>query len=220
MTQVAIESSARQASIAVRVGTRSLGAQLSSERAHASDLLPLLDRLLGELDRRPDTIEALFVGTGPGSYTGLRVGIATALGLARATGAALLGVPSGDTLAFGGLAVGEEAATLIDARQGQLYFARHRRLEHEVEVVHPACVITPAELAALLPAGIPIFADASSAEAAGLDERQRARLRPSIPSALVLLELGALRLARDGAQEAARLEPLYLRPFAASQRRR
>ena len=191
MTYVAFETSARRPSLAVRAGERVLSRELSSDRAHASDLLPTLDLLLRELQVAPADIRAVCVGTGPGSYTGLRVGIATALGLARANGAALLGVPSGDTLAFGELAPGAEAATLIDARQGELYFARYRRTDDEVLVVHAPCVIQPGELAALLPPAITIFA-----------------------------EPGALRLARGGPHAPRDVEPLYLRPFAARTRRR
>jgi phosphoglucosamine mutase len=69
---VALETSTRAPSLAVRLGEVTLEAELASARAHASDLLPTLERLLGELGASPRDIAAVVVGTGPGSYTGLR----------------------------------------------------------------------------------------------------------------------------------------------------
>lgn len=221
MTRVALETSARAASLAVRHGSRTRVARLESGRAHASDLFPALERLLAELGAAPRGIEAVFVGTGPGSYTGLRVGIATALGLARGSGAVLRGVPSGETLALGELEPGAQGTLLLDARSGELYFARYRRVAEDVEVLTPPCVLRPVELAGRLPADGPIFGDASVAEAAGLDAAARARLVVDrVPDAAQLLVLGERRLERLGPQAPEELEPLYLRPFAAQTRRR
>ena len=220
-TIVALETSARRASVAAQNGERALFAELASERAHASDLLPALDRLLRELHAPPAEIRAVLVGTGPGSYTGLRVGIATAIGLARGSGAVLRGVPSCETLAFGALAPGEEAVTLIDARQGELYFAHYRRVEDEILVLRAPCVLTPEEVRAALPAGVAIFGDEDAALAAGSSATDRTRLHiDASPKASTLLALGALRLDRLGPQPASDVEPLYLRPFAAKSRRR
>lgn len=221
MTIVALETSARAASVAVRHRSSTRATRLEAERAHASDLFPELGRLFAELGASPRAIEAVLVGTGPGSYTGLRVGIATALGLARGSGAKLLGVPSGETLAFERLRPGEEGVQLLDARSGELYFARYRRTEDEVEVVVAPIVLKPGELAAHLPVGTPIFGDSTVAEAAGLDAGARERLvTDATPSAAALLELGGRRLARGAFTDSAELEPLYLRPFAAKTRRR
>src|SRR5918997_2719818 len=63
----------------------------SSSRGHAADLLPSIDRLLDTTGRARDEIAAVFVNRGPGGYAGLRVGISTALALAFALGADILG---------------------------------------------------------------------------------------------------------------------------------
>lgn len=221
MLLVALESSARAASVAVDHDGRTAAATLHAERAHASDLFPELERLLAEVGASPRAITGVLVGLGPGSYTGLRVGLATALGLARGCGAALRGVPSGEALAFGRLRPGEEAVQLLDARSQQLYFAHYRRTADDVDVLRAPCVLQPGELAALLPDGVPIFADASAADAAQLGARERERTRFGLaPDARDLLVLGARRLARLGGQPLDTVEPLYLRPFAAQTRRR
>lgn len=221
MLLVALESSARAASVAVDHDGRTAAATLHAERAHASDLFPELERLLAEVGASPREITAVLVGLGPGSYTGLRVGIATALGLARGSGAALRGVPSGEALAFGQLKPGAEAVHLLDARSQQLYFAHYRRTADDVEVLRPPCVLQPGELASLLPPRIPIFADASAADAAQLSPADRNRTTFGLPpDARDLLTLGARRLAQFGGQTLDTVEPLYLRPFAAQTRRR
>ena len=75
MTIVALETSSRPPSIAVQSGGTTLAFSLEAGRRHASDLLGALESLLSELGQSPASIQAVIVGTGPGSYTGLRVGI-------------------------------------------------------------------------------------------------------------------------------------------------
>ena len=221
MLAIALETSSRSASVAVdAAGTRS-ETVLGHERAHASDLLPTLARMLDELGQTARRVDTVLVGTGPGSYTGLRVGIATALGLAHATGADLLGVPSGETLVQGEIEPGNDAVFLLDARQGELYFAHYRRSVDGVEVLRAPCVLRPAELADALPADVPILAGPGAADAAALDDDARARvIEGRAPRAGALLELGGVRLRERGPQAAETVEPLYLRPFAAKRRRR
>jgi tRNA threonylcarbamoyladenosine biosynthesis protein TsaB len=218
---VALETSARPASVAVESRGRVLEVVLDPARAHASDLLPALDRLLREAGVPPREVRAVLVGTGPGSYTGLRVGVATALGIARASGAALRGVPSGETVAWAELGEGEVASVLSDARSGELYLAAYARLAAEVEVLLAPRALPPAVArAALLDRG-PVFADATSADAAGLTPAQRARVRTGVaPRAGALLALGSRRLVALGPQRPEEVAPLYLRPFAAKARRR
>jgi tRNA threonylcarbamoyladenosine biosynthesis protein TsaB len=221
MLAVALETSARPPSVAVELGTRRLALSLEEGRAHASDLLPALDRLVRELGASPIDISEVIVGVGPGSYTGLRVGIATALGIARASGARLCGLSAGAVLAFGELAPGEEMIHLLDARQGELYFAHYRRLANEVQELRAPCVLTPAELGPALVPGVAIFGDATVADAARLEPEARSRLvTDRVPRAEAALVLGRARLAAHGAMPASAVEPLYLRPFAAKARRR
>lgn len=162
----------------------------------------------------------MIVGTGPGSYTGLRVGIATALGLARGSGARILGIASGEALVFGELAAGETGAVVLDARQGEIYFAAFRRLDGEVEVVEAPSVLAPGSVAGRIPRAARIFADASAERVLGLDAAQRARtVLDRAPSAEALLALGSLRLARGIEHAPAAVEPLYLRPFTSGSAR-
>jgi tRNA threonylcarbamoyladenosine biosynthesis protein TsaB len=215
---VALETSTRAPSVAVRRANGEVHSRsLAGERMHAGDLLPTLAELLAELGVHARDITAVLVGTGPGSYTGLRVGIAAALGLARGAGAALRGVPSGETLAWEHCAPGERCVHLLDARQGELYYAEYERTADEVRVLDGPRVTRVLEL----PPKVPILGDATVADAARLSPADRARLDPTAtPSSSALLHLGLRRLARHGPCAPANLRPLYLRPFRGIERRR
>jgi tRNA threonylcarbamoyladenosine biosynthesis protein TsaB len=200
--ELAIETSSRAATVAARSGERILQAALASTRAHASDLLPALDLLVRELGREPREVAAVYVGLGPGSYTGLRVGIATALGIARSTGAALAGVCSFEVLLWERLAEGESGGVLLDGRSGGFYHGRYRRLADGLEELSAPAILSPDE----------------ARERAAADGRTFGA--DDAPQARALLELGAARLARSGPMRAAEVQPLYLRPFRTSTRAR
>ena len=87
--------------------------------AHAAKLLALVEEAIAVSGADWDAIERIAVGVGPGSFTGLRLGIATARGLAQARGLPLVGVSS-----LAALAAGADAAlAVIDARRGEVFAA-------------------------------------------------------------------------------------------------
>ncbi|MFT5285508.1 MAG: tRNA threonylcarbamoyl adenosine modification protein YeaZ [Planctomycetota bacterium] len=217
MIEVALEASGRPGSVAARRETRKLNVELGEGAAHASDLLGMLNELVLELDGTPQDISAVFVGTGPGSFTGLRVAIATAMGIARGTQAQVRSVPSFDALVFEALEVGEEAYVLLDAYSSELYLARYRRDAKDVVPLTEPHVIRAAPFD--LPSDARLIADAKSLRATGLEAHEQ--LVPyRTPSAQSVLELGAYRLEALGAESPESIEPLYLRPFAAKKRQR
>ena len=217
MIEVALEASGRPGSVAARRADKLLAVELGEEAAHASDLLIALDQLVRELDGHPSDVSAIFVGTGPGSFTGLRVAIATAQGMALGTNAELRSVCSFEAFMFGSLEVGEEAFVVSDAFSSELYLAQYRREESEVSTLTAPHVVPAGPLE--LPSDVRVFGDAKGLRAAELEEHARA-LPYSTPSARHVLELGAVRLAEFGREQPDSVEPLYLRPFAAKKRRR
>ncbi|MCY2959602.1 MAG: tRNA (adenosine(37)-N6)-threonylcarbamoyltransferase complex dimerization subunit type 1 TsaB [Planctomycetota bacterium] len=213
---IAIETSTRVGSVAVSRGGERRRADLGESRAHASDLMPAVDRLVRELGGVPAELAAVLVGTGPGSYTGLRVGIATALGLARASGARVRGVPSGQVLAFGALDPGQSAYHLIDGRSGGFYLAHFLRTEGEVLVLEAPTVVGREDLPGRLGDLVPILTDDATVATSGLSPEFLERVRTDVrPDARDLLALGLARLERLGPEALDAIEPLYLRPFGA-----
>ncbi len=89
---------------------------------HAGASIPLLEGLLGDAGATWVDVSRVVVGLGPGSFTGLRVGVATAMGLASGSGAELVGASSLRALLLAGGTEGPTCA-MIDARRGELYMA-------------------------------------------------------------------------------------------------
>ena len=96
-------------------------------RDHAARLVPELSALTAGVPGWRERVALVVGGTGPGSYTGVRVALATAGGLARSLGAELKGAPTFAALAAAVLAPGEDAIVTLDARRGNVYAAYCRR---------------------------------------------------------------------------------------------
>ncbi len=112
---------------------------------HATRLLPLANDLLAEAGLRWSELERIAVGVGPGTFTGLRIGIATARGLAQSLGLELIGVSSLRALACGTRDIGSVLA-VIDARRSEVFIAGY---QDDREVLAPQPV-SPQDLGDLL----------------------------------------------------------------------
>jgi tRNA threonylcarbamoyladenosine biosynthesis protein TsaB len=217
MTSIALECSTAVGSVALRASSGELHESRFDCRTHAKSLVDELAVLLRAAGERPDSIARVLVGIGPGSYTGLRVAIATALGLSRGSGASLHAISSYEALAWGELAVGEEGIVLADARAGRLYFAHYLREPHDVEVVAAPRLIDRDDAAKPWESRARLFCEPALADALGLRERGPSSIEPS---ARALLDLGERRLASGTLTTSTDIEPLYLRPVQATERRR
>jgi tRNA threonylcarbamoyladenosine biosynthesis protein TsaB len=104
--------------------------RLRAPAAHSQELLPELQRLVDESGTAWEDVASIAVGVGPGTFTGLRIGVATARGLAQALGVPLKAVSSLDALAEGVARARELAGhpvlAVIDARRGQVFAALYR----------------------------------------------------------------------------------------------
>ena len=220
---IALDTSTRTPSIAVRSKSTLVEQHLEPEHAHASDLLPALERALDELEARPAEIELVAVGLGPGSFTGLRVGIATARGLARSTQAGVIGLPSGEIIAQRELEAGHEALHVQDARGGTFYVSHFARdAAGRVRSVAPARLAVPEELGEILTSlpAVQLWADAGALQLIEQEGWREVSLHDPRPHASCLLEMAEKRAQSRDWTPSAELEPLYLRPFAARVRRR
>jgi tRNA threonylcarbamoyladenosine biosynthesis protein TsaB len=113
---------------------------------HATRLLPLANDLLLEADIDWPEVERIAIGTGPGTFTGLRIGIATARGLAQSLGVELVGVSSLRALANGTGKQAQRVLAAIDARRGEVFVAAY---EAGQELIAPRAV-SPDGVAELL----------------------------------------------------------------------
>jgi tRNA threonylcarbamoyladenosine biosynthesis protein TsaB len=127
---------------------------LTGRRRHVETLTPAVDHLLGQVGLAPSDLEVVAVDVGPGLFTGLRVGVAAAKGLAQALGIGVVGVTSLDVLTAAA-AAGTPGTTrhglvlaAVDARRGEL-FAVLRKVgpEGSAHDVLGPCLVTPSALA-------------------------------------------------------------------------
>lgn len=115
---------------------------LDQARSHAEQLVPMIQECLLEAAIEPRDLKAIAVSSGPGSYTGLRIGASTAKGLAYANDIPIIAVPTLEALAFSLLeSGGKPVVTLLPSRRGEVYLAAFEMLDAEVHRLVNECVI-------------------------------------------------------------------------------
>jgi universal bacterial protein YeaZ len=98
---------------------------LHTTKTHSERLIPMLDQLFTASDWTPQELNLIGVVRGPGSFTGIRIGIATAQGLAQVLNLPMIGVVSVDALAWAGQGRTEDIVPILDARKNEWYTARY-----------------------------------------------------------------------------------------------
>lgn len=127
MNLLAIDTSTDIASIALLVGSEMTCKEQSSVKTHAQSLLPLVDRLLIESGVSLNHLDGIIFGSGPGSFTGLRIACSLAKGLAYAKDLGLIPVGSLDAIAFKARKENPNnqipVLAVLDARMNELYWS-------------------------------------------------------------------------------------------------
>lgn len=219
MRVLAVETSALAGGAALVDGDRLIGQYLLDVRlTHSERLMVAVDRLLADAGWTPRNLDGLAVAVGPGSFTGLRVGISAVKGLALALGIPIAAVPTLDAMAASLPFAALPVCPVLDARKHEVYASRYRwdgsRMRREWEYL----ALAPAELAERLVEPTVLLGDA-----AGAILSPHARLAPpthQAPSPACVGLLGHARLAAGQVVGAADLVPIYLRPSEAELKRR
>lgn len=127
MRILAFETATSVAAVAVCEDDRLLGEYiLNHEKKHSEKLLPLANALLKDLGLTPTGFDVYAASTGPGSFTGLRIGITTVKAMAYAADKPTAGVPTLDALAFNAAAFDGLVCPMLDARNNQVYTALYK----------------------------------------------------------------------------------------------
>lgn len=126
MKILAFESSAKSASIAILEDEKILATSYQNiGQTHSKTMMPMLEDMLKQTGINLDEIELLTVATGPGSYTGVRIGVACAQGLAVAKNIDCIGVSSLESLAYNLAEITDrEIVAVMDARASRVFYAR------------------------------------------------------------------------------------------------
>jgi tRNA threonylcarbamoyladenosine biosynthesis protein TsaB len=219
MRVLAVETSTLAGGVALLDGERVVGAYLLDVGVtHSERLVAAVDRVLTDARWTASDLEGLAVAIGPGSFTGLRIGISTVKGLSFALSIPIAAVPTLDamaaTLPFSALPV----CPVVDARKGEVYACLYRWNGLEMRREWEYLAVPPDDLSARLGEPTALLGDAAT--------RIRSpygRLAPPahrLPSPACVGQLGLERLRRGQTEAAAALVPLYLRPSEAELKRR
>jgi len=215
-----LETSGRIGRVGLALGPKLLGERaLDETRRHARDLVPAIVALCGEQSWRVRDLDGVAVSLGPGSYTGLRVGIMTAKTLAYATGCVALGLETFAAIAR--QAAPELAASTIDvladAQQQNVYVQRWRRMAWGW-ASGPLRILPVNDWRGDFPLAESVTGPGLQMHESNTPYYQRkAPMERRDPTPASLLEIALERWHRGEADDALALEPLYLRPSSAEE---
>jgi tRNA threonylcarbamoyladenosine biosynthesis protein TsaB len=217
MILLAFETSTEACSVALSVHGDVRERFELAPRRHAEFALPWAEQLLAEGGIARSQLDAIAVGRGPGAFTGVRLGVAIAQGIALALDRPVLPV---STLAALAMPVdGNRILAAIDARMGEVYVAAYLREDGDLRAVQAEAVAAPAD--ALLPDGDHWHGAGTGFAAIGgaLQARLGSRLASvdagALPHAADVARIAIPAFARGEAVAAERLEPAYLRDHVA-----
>jgi tRNA threonylcarbamoyladenosine biosynthesis protein TsaB len=203
MTILALEFSSPQRSVAVlRTDGAAMIAEAVETGGHGANAFGMIEQVLAEAKIEREQIDALAVGLGPGSYTGIRAAISIAQGWQLARGVKLLGVSSADCLAAQARAenILGSVNVVIDAQRNEFYLARYEITEDGWREIAPLKILSLAEVQSRTGAdGILIGPEVTRWFPGG---------RAIFPRASALAQLAA---RRSDFTPGEKLEPIYLR---------
>lgn len=228
MKILAIESSGLVASVAViEEGVLLAEYTMNYKKTHSQTLLPILEEITQAIELDLNSIDAIAVSKGPGSFTGLRIGSATAKGLGLALSKPIIPVPTLDALAYNLWGTDKIVCPLMDARRGQVYTGLYT-FEHEtISVILPQCAIDISEVieevnhlgrdVIFLGDGVPVFKDYIKENVAVSYSFAPANCH--IQRAANVAALGAVLYEKGVVETASEHKPEYLRLSQAERER-
>ena len=144
MRTLSIDTTSMRGSVALTEGDVAVVEyQNSTPQTHAENLLSTVDRALSEAGWEKGDLDAIACALGPGSFTGLRIGLAAAKGIAFSLDIPIAGVSSLKSLAMNRIDDGKFIVPIIDARRSEVYSAAYRFSSGKLEEVIEECVLPP-----------------------------------------------------------------------------
>jgi tRNA threonylcarbamoyladenosine biosynthesis protein TsaB len=190
-------------------------AELFQENVHAQKVMPLIDTLLQQAGVRKDELCAVAVSSGPGSYTGLRIGVSTAKGLAYALGIPLIGVDTLDALACRALpfmAAEDLVVPMVDARRMEVYC---KVLSGEMEELLPLAplIVDEYSFESYLSSRKLFFLGDANVKVREVIKHEHAVFVPLLNSAETVGKVAVERYRESRFEDVAYFEPNYLKEF-------
>ncbi|SET77247.1 tRNA threonylcarbamoyladenosine biosynthesis protein TsaB [Oceanobacillus limi] len=137
---LAIDTSNQVLGVAIMKNDELVGEVITNvAKNHSVRLMPAIDRLMNEVNMTPDQIEKIVVAKGPGSYTGVRIGLTTAKTLAWTLNIPIVGVSSLEVLAYQGRFFESYICPFFDARRGLVFTGLYKWKENKLQLVGEEC---------------------------------------------------------------------------------
>ena len=213
MSWLGIDAATRPGSVGLLVETNAFEQALAAEGWHARDLLAAIAALLERASSIREDLRGVGVAVGPGSFTGVRVGMATAKGLGLALDIPVAGLSTLEAMARAVAATASHVGSItpvLDAGRGEVYAALFEARAGTVERREQDRAWKPADLAAALPAEAVLVGDGSAAVLAAAGRAHRLLETPLLGATVA--RWAATVPATDGRYHAGGLGPNYVRP--------
>lgn len=193
-------------------------------REHLESLAPTIQQLLARQGLALPEVEAFAAAIGPGSFSGIRIGLATVKGMALALGRPAVGVSSLEVLAWQALPIGETGIAVIDARRSQIYTAMYEKDEAGLRLMGGPALIQAAEIGRTVQwpgkEKVLVCGDTAAVETGIGSDPRFVSIPVPFPSPGALAEL-ARQALRDGTcRDVHALAPLYIRRSDAEEKTR
>lgn len=216
MLILGIETATERVSVAVGGHEGVIGLfEITKGRRHAETLVPAIRFVMEQADIELDEISVVAVDVGPGLFTGMRVGLATAKAIAQALRVPMIGISSLDLLAFSSRHAEKVVVPVIDARKGEVFYAMYRQVPGGIQQVADPMVGPVDELVADLMArnqDVLCVGDGARRYRDEIVEGYHCEIGgDDHPSASPLVQLAHARALREEWVNAREIEPLYLR---------
>ncbi|MCX0437591.1 tRNA (adenosine(37)-N6)-threonylcarbamoyltransferase complex dimerization subunit type 1 TsaB [Aeromonas veronii] len=145
---LAVDTATEACSAALLVGDKLFSRWEEAPRDHTRKILPMVQAVLEDAGISFSDLDAIAFGRGPGSFTGVRIGISVAQGLAFGAGVPLIGISTLAAMAQGAYRLdgAEQVLTAIDARMNEVYFGRYELIDGRMQLVGDEVVSEPAAL--------------------------------------------------------------------------
>ena len=184
--------------------------------SHAEKLHSFIQDVVKEVGVEINDLDAIAIGKGPGSYTGLRIGVSAAKGLCYALNKPLISVPTLDIIALQvPLENNELVVPLLDARRMEVYSAIFDHNYRQIRKTE-AEIIDDSSFQSILDKGIVHFAGDGAEKCMELIKHENARfVREIFPSAREMASIASLKFENGDFEDLAYFEPFYLKDFVA-----
>lgn len=145
---LAVDTATEACSAALLVGDKLFSRWEEAPRDHTRKILPMVQAVLEDAGISLSDLDAIAFGRGPGSFTGVRIGISVAQGLAFGAGVPLIGISTLAAMAQGAYRLdgAQQVLTAIDARMNEVYFGRYELIDSRMQLVGDEVVSEPAAL--------------------------------------------------------------------------